>query len=127
MKNYSIGDTKIKFYQKALIIISIITLFVFFSAWIFGYTNIRIPIYSLFMFIPLNLFYIKICEIKFDKDFFYIENIYRKIKIPANEFVRIDEIKIFSITYKIKFKSSSYLFFITSSDSYKKLSLKNRK
>jgi len=79
------------------------------------------------MFIPLNLFYIKIYEIKFDKDFFYVENIYRKIKIPADEFVKIDEIKIFSITYKIKFTSSSYLFFITSSDSYKKLSLKNRK
>jgi len=115
----NLGEQNTKLYQKAAIIISLLTMILFIILWIFNYVGYEMVVYPLLVFGLINLLYYKLFKIQYDKDYFYLDSIYKKKKISIKEFVKIKDIFYLPAIYKIKFKSNSYMFMVDDSTLFK--------
>ena len=116
----AIGDQKIKYYQKFTIILGIIIISLFFILWLFKFIEGSIVLFAIFLLGIIVLIYSQVYLIQYDDKYFYLSNIYKKIKVPSNEFNKINKVIFLPLFYKIHFKSSSYFFILESSTVYKK-------
>lgn len=116
---FELGDSKIAYYQKIIFVIGAISL-LFFT---FISLNNNNPNYYYFPFIIIALFsvisflYTKVYGIKYDSDYFYISNLFKKKKVCATDFKEIRKVLFVDFLYIAVFKNNmSFLFIIKSQD-----------
>ncbi len=115
-----IGDSNIKLYQKFLIFLTIFVLVLFLLDYFFSSSgDIWLIISVSIFFIIINFIYTKIYLIKYDKENFYISNIFKKHVISVKEFEKIEKLFYFPIFYRIKFNNKSFIFLIKTSEIFK--------
>jgi hypothetical protein len=125
-----IGNQNVKYNQILLIIIGVLFSGIMFWSYIICRTENCLIIFILsLIFISVAFFYnLRLYRIRVDKDYFYIENIFRKLKLEKNEFISIKVISILPYILAITFNSERrYLFTLNSSDSIKAMVSFNKK
>lgn len=116
-----VGDNKISKYQLIIIVIGVILVLLFSSlSIIYKSTDFLFAVgFIIAFFSLLTLLYSKLFSIKYDEQYFYIQNIFAYDKINASEFRAIKPVKFVDFLFKIKFVQKSFLFIITSDDFFK--------
>jgi hypothetical protein len=122
MQNFThIGDAKVKCYQTLTIITGIATTILFLLVAITAQNEHYklLPFFTLVFFSLLSLLYSRIYSVKYDSKHFYIENLFRKVKIDSSQFVRIQSIYQFEVLMMIVFKNQKYLMLAKSEDIFR--------
>lgn len=116
-----LGDNKIKSYQWFIIILALIIITLFIVYWFFNKTlnNIVIIISSVTLFLIISYLYSKVYCICYNKNYFFISNIYKEKKELTEDFTRIEKIWLFPFLLRIRFKRNSYFFLTQSSNTLK--------
>lgn len=120
--NYSnlneIGDSKIIYYQKFVILVGII-LFCFFSLLSLISSN---PFYFYFaiivalIFIIITFLYSRVYSVKYNSEYFYLSNIFKKESICTSQFIEIRKVKLIDFLFVVVFKEKRFLLMIKSED-----------
>jgi len=116
-----VGDNKVSKYQIIIIAIGVLLVLLFSSlSVIYKSADFLFVVGFIIVFFSiLILFYSKLFSIKYDKQNFYIQNIFAYYKINSSEYRAIKPIKFVDFLYKIKFDKKTFLFIITSDDFFK--------
>ncbi len=125
-----LGNDRIKYNQTMLIIMGILFLsMMYWFYYIYKTQNCLIILILSLLFIMVALFSnLRLYRIRVDKEYFYIENIFRKLKIGKNEFITVKVVSIMPYTLAITFTGGRrYLFVLNSSDSFKAMVSFNKK
>ena len=116
----TIGHKSLKIYQKTALVISTLIMIIMIILWIYKHVDYDMVIFPLIMLGLINFLYSKLYRIDYDENYFYLDSIYRKRKIPVNEFDKIKDVFFLPSIFRIKFNSDSFLFMISDSMAYKK-------
>jgi hypothetical protein len=116
---FELGDSKIAYYQKLIFVIGAVLL-LFFT---FISLNSNNKYYYYFPFIIFALFsiisflYTKVYGIKYDSDYFYISNLFKKEKVCSSHFIKIRKVIHIDFLYIAVFKDNkSFVFMVKSQD-----------
>lgn len=118
-----LGDNEIIKYQKVLIITGL-TLVIFFLLISVAYNSSDFLLGAgiiILVFLIFFLFYLKIYSIKYDNDFFYVNNILYNKKIDTSRFKHIKNVRYLGFIYKIEFENGSFYFMLKSDVFYKNI------
>ena len=126
---YVIGNKKIKEYQGFIIVLGIIISSLFFIFHLIYKTpnTLFMFIFCVLFFIGATVYYCMFYLIKVDVNFFYMENLFKKGKIPTNEFNKIKVVSIMPYIISISFKNKKRYFFMLDSFETFKAILKSNK
>lgn len=116
---FELGDSKITYYQKLIFVIGTILL-LFFSFISFNSNNhyyYYFPFIIFVLFSIISFLYTKVYGIKYDSDYFYISNLFKKEKVCASHFIKISKVKHVDFLYIAVFKcNKSFVFMVKSQD-----------
>lgn len=118
-----LGDNEIIKYQKVLIITGL-TLVIFFLLISVAYNSSDFLLGAgiiILVFLIFFLFYLKIYSIKYDNDFFYVNNILYNKKIDTSRFKHIKNVRYLGFIYKIEFENGSFYFMLKSDVFYRNI------
>lgn len=117
-KFYELGDNRVIYYQKYIIIVSILSLLFFITVSI-AYRNINYLFISFFVTVLctiLILLYSKIFCVKYDSNYFYLRNLFFKKRISSSHFVQIKKVKFLDFLIVIVFKERRFILMEKSDD-----------
>lgn len=113
---FEVGDSKITYYQKFIIVVGIILLFSFtllsLNSNKFNYYYFSLIIVVIFLVI--SYLYSKVYSIKYDSEYFYISNTFKKVTISTSQFIEIRKVRFIDFLYVAIFKDKSFLLMIKS-------------
>ena len=116
-----LGDNKIIWYQQLLIFSGVISVLIFSIATITT-RNVNYLFITIILIIFLLLvLYSKLYNIEYDKDRFYIRNLFNKNEQRNSEFIEIKSSLIIPFIYTIHFRDKKYYFMKSSKEYYKNL------
>jgi hypothetical protein len=109
---FEIGDTRITYYQKFIIIVGVILLILFTLLSLDNnYPFIIVLTFSIIIFL-----YSKVYSIKYNSEYFYVKNLFKKEVLSATQFVKIRKVKFIDFLLIAVFQEKSFLLMIKSED-----------
>ncbi len=109
---FEIGDTNIAYNQKNIIIVGVILLMLFpLLPFDNSYLIMIILIFSIIIFL-----YSKVYSIKYNSEYFYVDNLFKKDIISATQFIEIRKVKFIDFLLIAVFQEKSFLLMIKSED-----------
>jgi hypothetical protein len=117
---FELGSQKIKSYQLFLIFSTVLVegfLVYFFIIDISIELAVIIGL-SLTLFLFLSIIYSKVYCIIFDKEYFYVSNLFFSRKEDFRNFKRIEKTLVFPFLYKICFINKKYYFMVDTTKAY---------
>lgn len=112
------GDNKITYYQKFVIVLGVILLcsFTFLSLIGDNPYYYYFPIIIAISFLVIIILYSKIYSVKYNTEYFYLSNLFKKERIDTSQFIEIRKVKLIDFLFFVVFKEKSFLIMIKSED-----------
>ncbi len=109
---HSLSDNYVIIYQKRLLFLGVLSI-VILSFGTIVERNINyliITLVTVLFFIIIFALYLKLYNIRYNEEFFFIKNIIYERKIETSKFIKIQHVKFIPYVFAIHFKNNKYYF-----------------